>query len=998
MPKALSVVIGVAVLALAGAPAFAQAPTGIISGHVVSADGQPLPGVTVSATAPTLQGNREAVTSLNGDYIIPLLPPGTYTVTFQIGDFEPIKESRTVAGTQTAILDVKMAPASVAETVNVVAEAQPFVETANVAINFKQNLMAALPSNRTLDAVLLMSPSLHASGPRGAYTINGAQSYENLFTLDGAVITENLRGAPFTLYIEDAIQETTVASAGVSAEYGRFSGGVANAITKSGGNNFSGSFRTSFANDSWRSYSPFESTQLISNPALKLKVDKTVPTYEMTMGGPVKRDKLWFFGAARKQNQESSRTTVGTNLPYVRNNDEKRYEGKLTYSPRMGHSLQGSVLVMDQILRNNTGSNVMDLASLTNQGQPQDLYSAHYTGVISKNFFLEAQYSARHLSFTEVGAKTTDLIDGTLVLDLVRGFRYWSPTFCSGSVCDGDEERNNSDFIVKGSYFLSDRKSGSHHVVFGYDRFNDNIWANTHASGSDYRIRGTTSILRDGVVYPQFLVGTSSTSTQIEYDPLEVLSDGSNLRTHSLFVNDNWRANNNFTFNVGLRLDKNDATDGGGQKVGQGFNLSPRVSAIWDPTATGTWSATGSYARYVMALTSNLAGSTTQAGNASAFRWFYGGAPINPDATVPTSQLVSTRDALAQVFAWFKAAGGIDIRPYALANVPGVNMKIREPLTSPYADEFAGGISRTLGNKGSARMDVVRRLYNNFYSLRTDMSTGRVTDRFGTPFDLSIVENTNATERKYIGLVTQASYQFSANLLLGGNYTLSHTTGNLEGETVAGGPSGADINSYPEYKRVEWNAPQGSLLIDQRHRARMWGTYTVPGTGAAGGLTVGFVQQIASGIPYPAATAVSTVGLVQNPGYVTPPAAVNYYFTARDAFHLDNTYRTDISVNYAYRLPMSSSAPELFFHGEVLNVFNQFQLCGCGDTVFNNGGVSNLTTIGQSVTLLPTRFNPYTETPVQGVNWDKGANFGQPLNAFAFTSPRIFRFSVGVRF
>ncbi len=57
------------------------------------------------------------------------------------------------------------------------------------------------------------------------------------------------------LYIEDALQEVTVATAGVSAEYGRFSGGIANAITKSGGNTFSGSFRTSFANDNWRAYS-----------------------------------------------------------------------------------------------------------------------------------------------------------------------------------------------------------------------------------------------------------------------------------------------------------------------------------------------------------------------------------------------------------------------------------------------------------------------------------------------------------------------------------------------------------------------------------------------------------------------------------------------------------------------------------------------------------------------------------------------------------------------
>lgn len=71
-------------------------------------------------------------------------------------------------------------------------------------------------------------------------------------------ITDNLRGTPFNLFIEDAIQETTITTAGISAEYGRFTGGVANAVTKSGGNAFSGSFRATVRNDAWRTSSPFE--------------------------------------------------------------------------------------------------------------------------------------------------------------------------------------------------------------------------------------------------------------------------------------------------------------------------------------------------------------------------------------------------------------------------------------------------------------------------------------------------------------------------------------------------------------------------------------------------------------------------------------------------------------------------------------------------------------------------------------------------------------------
>src|SRR4030095_6630885 len=111
-------------------------------------------------------------------------------------------------------------------------------------------------------------------------------------------ITENLRGQPYTLFIEDAIQETTIATSGISAEYGRFGGGVVNAITKSGGNMFSASYRQSFNNDSWRALTPFE--EALAEPARSnARLHKTVPTYEYTVGGPVLKDPLWFLTAGR---------------------------------------------------------------------------------------------------------------------------------------------------------------------------------------------------------------------------------------------------------------------------------------------------------------------------------------------------------------------------------------------------------------------------------------------------------------------------------------------------------------------------------------------------------------------------------------------------------------------------------------------------------------------------------------------------------------------------
>src|SRR5215217_2676262 len=94
----IEMLIATALVFAFAAPTLAQAPTGTISGHVVSADGQPLPGVTVSASGANLQGTRTAVTTGNGDYLIPLLPPGDYTVSFEIGDFQSVKERRSVAG------------------------------------------------------------------------------------------------------------------------------------------------------------------------------------------------------------------------------------------------------------------------------------------------------------------------------------------------------------------------------------------------------------------------------------------------------------------------------------------------------------------------------------------------------------------------------------------------------------------------------------------------------------------------------------------------------------------------------------------------------------------------------------------------------------------------------------------------------------------------------------------------------------------------------------
>ena len=976
----------VGIVMLTGDPLAAQTTTGTITGRVQDSQGLSLPGVTVSAASPNLQGIRTAFTSPQGDYIMTLLPPGTYTVTFQVSGFETQQRTVNLAPTQVLPLEIALGVAPVSETVNVVGQrANVLTQTAQVATNFKQDLLSALPTNRAIDASLLLAPSVHPTGPNGAYSITGSMSFESLHLVDGATVNENLRGQPLPLYIEDAIQETTIATSGISAEYGRFGGGVINVVTKSGGNLFSASFRDTLANDKWRSLAPFSGD---------FKVDKTVPTYEYTIGGPVLADRLWFFTAARTQNQQQARQTVITLIPYTFEDNTQRYEGKITYSINPNHRFQGSFLKLleDQIGGSQNPATVMDRNSLYTAKRPQDLFALSYNGILSKSLFVEGQLSLRHQSLVGVGATTTDLINGTLLLDNQRGTRYWAPTFCG--VCDA-ERRDNDDAFVKASYFLSTHGVGSHNMVFGYDTFDDKRFVNNHQSGSDYRILGTTSIIQGANIYPVFL---GNGSTTIRYNPIILGTQGTHFRMHSLFYNDNWRLNDRLTFNLGVRFDKNHGKDGSDRLVARDSALSPRLGVIWDPKGNGVWSVTGSFAKYVASVLNSLGDASSPAGNIALFEWPYRGPSINTD---PNGALLTPDAAIQQVFNWFNTNGGTTMTPTRAA-YPGVSVQIPNSLDSPNVLEYAGGVSRQFGNRAALRLDAAYRDYRDFYSQRVDTATGRVTDLSGNRFDVIVIENTNTVTRKYAGLMTSMTYRFNARTDAGGNYTLSHTYGNIDGETFSSGPVPADIFSYPEYKQATWNSPQGDLSTDQRHRARFWANYSVPWVDR---LMVSALQEVASGVPYGAAGLVDARSFVTNPGYVTPQGGSSeaYFYTSRDAFRTEATYRTDLAVNYSYGVKTGSRQAEFFAQAQVLNLFNGFQLCGCGADVFSNGGAVVTSRIDQSI-LSPVnspayqKFNPFTTTPVQGVNWNYGPNFGKALNRLAYTTPRTFRVTFGVRF
>ncbi|MBL8115527.1 MAG: TonB-dependent receptor [Acidobacteria bacterium] len=959
-----------AVIALAGRGDAQGLPTATLSGRVQN-EGQGLPGVAVTARSAGLQGERTAITNASGDYVLVSLPPGEYTVSFALAGFQNVTRSLRLASSQTASLDAVLSLSSVSAEAEVVATGAEAISTSTTAsTTFTSELTKKLPVSRTLLASVNLAPGVNANGPNGAVTISGAQSFENLYTVNGVVVQDNIRQTPFALFIEDAIQETTTSTAAISAEYGRFTGGVVNAITKSGGNDFSGSFRLSLTNDDWQA----------RTPAGETLVDKITPGYEATFGGPVLKDRLWFFGAGRLLDTTSGRQTSFTAIPYEYESDEKRYEAKLTLTPFANHSLTGSYIAIDRAEKNYTGYRLLALDGLdVARETPQELLALNYSGVLSDAFFLEAQYASRKFTFEGSGSDYTDLIRGTWINDRSRGARYNSATFCG--VCGSGEHRDNENVLLKGTAFFSVPGLGSHTLVAGYDGFSASILSNNFQSGSNYSIYAPSTILQNGGVYPVFRPGTS---TWIVHWPIAAESQGTDLRTHSVFLNDSVRLSDRISLNLGLRYDKNDAQDSRGVKTADDSNLSPRLAAAWDVFGTGSLRVNASYGRYVAALQDNLANTASGAGVPAIYLYFYGGPGIN---TVAGAPLTSTADALAQLFSWFTAQGcpGPDCNAgLGQVSIPGLNNRIDGGLTSPNADELTLGLAGALSSKLSWRADVIHRDYKDFYAIRRDRTTGQVTDPFGQRFDIGYVENTNLYERVYDAFQLQLAYRPTRQLSLGGNWTYSHLIGNFVGETSGSGPIAGDITQYPEYKNPTFSDPRGSLDSDQRHKVRLYAVYDLP-LGRLGTVSLSALQQLDTGTPYGAVGLVSTLEAVGDLGYATAPESVTYAFTGIDAYRTPTIHRTDLALSWSLKL----GPAELFVQPQVINLFNGKRAVTVDQTVF---------TVENSADPALRAFNPFREQPVEGVNWIKGPNFGQPTATADYQQPRLFRVSFGVRF
>ena len=143
--------------------------------------------------------------------------------------------------------------------------------------------------------------------------------------------------------------------------------------------------------------------------------------------------------------------------------------------------------------------------------------------------------------------------------------------------------------------------------------------ANNYQSGSNYRLINAPAILEGTDLIATFVSGT----TQFQWNPIFVESQGTKFRTHSVFANDNWTVSDRITANLGLRWDRNDGVDSNGLLVANSSAFSPRLGVVWDPAGDQRWSVTGSVAKYVAGLLNSIADQTSPAGNSDNYNFVY---------------------------------------------------------------------------------------------------------------------------------------------------------------------------------------------------------------------------------------------------------------------------------------------------------------------------------------------------------------------------------------
>ena len=958
-----------AVVVCAGASAaFAQGQQyGAVSGRTESADGLPLPGVSVTASSEALQGTRTAIADINGVYSLPGLTPGQYIVTFALDGMTTVERRVMVPLGALMVVDQRLTLAPVQESVEVHG-ATPSAVTSHGTSSLQLSDVRMLPVGRTPFLMAELTPGLTDNTPNGSQvTISGSFAYDNLFLMNGVDINDNVLGTANNVFIEDAIQEVQVLTSGISAEYGRFSGGIVNVITRSGGNALSGALRANLSNPSWSAETPIEKS------AGSSRASKLSPTFEATAGGAIRRDRVWFFGGARVERTTTQSAFAQTRIPFTSTNENTRYEGKLTGPIRPGHTLQGAVIDNRTHLRQPSLGASIDPATFTTPSTPNRTFAATWRGVLRTRTFAEAQYSQKSWHLENAGGTSAAIVDSPFLTRGVSGvpanLQFNGPYFDSSD----PEARNNRQLTASVSQVVSSRRAGTHEIKSGFEYFTSTrVGGNSQSlSGyvfqSDYKAGGDGRPALDagGRLIPRFVPGTSRLQTWM---PLR----GSSIEvtTASLYVHDHWTAGTRFTFDLGARYERVRSNATGDISGADGNTLVPRLAAAYDLSADGRTVVRATYGHYAGKYNDVQFSRNSNVGNADRVIGTYIG---------PAGE--------GREF-----AAGFDPANYQTftGTFPTANVFFADDLESPLTRESTIAIARDLGRSGWARATYVARHAANFVEDFITVAEGRTTiSRHGISlgaFDNAVYRNTDVPSRRYQAVQFESAYRPLSKLSLNGHWTVQiENDGTFEGEATGSPAQPSLIGDYPEIYVADRSFPDGHLDDFQRHKIRVWASYNLD-LGRFGGLDIAPLYRFNSGRTYSltaSGVALSAQQIAGDPGYARLPTSQTIFFGARGSESFASFHLVDLAATYG--VPVWESLRP-WIKVEVLNALNNQKLIAWNTAITADNAGS------KDEDGLP-------------INYIKSAAFGKASAPSSYPRPRpgldggrTFLLAAGVRF
>lgn len=872
MNRAKLIVVAL-ILALTPTMLMAQGfQVGGIAGLVTDQTGGALPGVTVTVTHTERGTSRTEVTDAQGRYRIASLPLGAYRVEATLEGFAPTRlTGARVEADKTTTIDLTMSLAAASEAITVTAEA-PVVDPTNTTTTARLSTeeYEKAPIGRSYQSITAFAPGVSRAGSNP--NVNGALTAGNQYLFDGVDITDPTTGTFGANLNFEAIQEVNVMTTGVSAEYGRATGAVISVITKSGTNDFEGSAKLIASNDDWNAQNKTRN-QVTGASLARTKRDHVNKRYSGTLGGPVWRDHLWFFGAYEefKPVATLSRTSV-TNEEYGSARNEKFQNYRVNWQITPSHQVwakwnEDPITGIATVYGGATGGT--DLYTVTLQGQGGNQKNAQYSGVFGSSFSIDAAYGKAESEITVQPYRIGPFDNGSAIYDNTTGKYYNGIFFGVGNFVGRPRDQWN----VAGTYFTN-LGGNSHEFKLGLD--------NQEFESASYYTYGNNRLYDVRDYNPA--TGTFTPIGRYDFeDPGPQASSGD---IQSVYLRDKFSVGRRFNAEVGLRYEKQGGQNDVGQDIIEASAFAPRFGMTYDLFGNGTTLLTASAGRFNGWILQSFTDNAAQGVSRTNYKYY----EYNP--TTKTYDFVEEYRAPT-----------------------GRQFPVNLGLNPDRMDEFTIGVQRQIAGNAGVTVRGIYRTWSNFVEDRLTFVGGTQVQQFYNNDDL---------ERTYRGIQATFDKRFSNNWSLYTNYTFSRTRGNQFSTFNSAQDDFFDLNcratADPNLGTIPCSRGIGSLdgkpNFDVPHVLNVLGTYGL--TLGRVNLTFGGAGTYRSGYPYSKTTTIRPV----NPttGGFVGSGSYTYYYEGLGSDRLPSVWGIDTSVEATLGIWRTV---EFGVKGEIFNVLNR---------------------------------------------------------------------------